>query len=587
MIDQIHKQIPKEILKNLEWRKQVVLAAPKMQSVLTGIFSQFGEDSLVVWINSCAWTVHPKDITKPVYQPFILWKRQEEIIRELYQSIIDGYDVCVPKSRETGCTWLSLYVILWFWLYKPGFLGLVCSRNANLVDVTNSPDCLFAKLDFALHKLPAWMRPDFERTSMHIKNVTNGSVISGESTTGDIARGGRQSVIMLDEFAAMETGEQVIQSTSDATKCRWFISTPKGRENAFGKIRFSGKVKVVEIHWKDDPDKGKDAKLITKENGEVIWISSWYEQECARRTSALDIAENLDISFVSTGSQFFDSPVIESIRRLYVEEPKHIGDLEYEVETIAAMEHYKIKNIKFKEGLSRHLSWFEPLIDGRPNQKANYIGFADISLGTGASNSAIVICKILDVLEQVGTFASPTLPPHEFAHYTAALVQWIGGQRPLYLGFEDNGGFATNYYRQLLMDGVDNLYYRKHYDEKFPQESKKAGWFSSRSNKMNLLSDLRASLAKKEYKIRDGLILDECLSYIRTSNGAIEASEVADKDSGAKFAHADRVIAAAGCVLLFTSQLDYVEPAKPIVPNSAEERINERQRQKKALTGWD
>src|SRR5690606_6830422 len=82
------------------------------------------------------------------------------------------------------------------------------------------------------------------------------------STNADLGRGGRRKAIMLDEFAAAENGPEILAATADAAPCRIYNSTPQGRGNAFAAVRFSGKVKVVTLHWKDHPVKGAGARQI-------------------------------------------------------------------------------------------------------------------------------------------------------------------------------------------------------------------------------------------------------------------------------------------------------------------------------------
>ena len=152
---------------------------------------------------------------------------------------------------------------------------LLVSRKEGLVDSPGNSASLFSKIDFFLKYLPGWMMPNFTRTKLRLTNEDNGSAITGESTTGDVARGDRKTCIALDEFASVDNSEAVLAATADASNTRWFVSTPKGTGNSFYDICHSGRTKILKFHWTQDPR--KNMGMVKDEEGN--WTSPWYEGE--------------------------------------------------------------------------------------------------------------------------------------------------------------------------------------------------------------------------------------------------------------------------------------------------------------------
>ena len=145
---------------------------------------------------------------------------------------------------------------------------LMVSRKESYVDEKGNPKTLFHKLDFIHKYQPKWLLPkgrwlgwnDPNRRLMHIENADTGSVIDGESTTGDVARGDRRTAILIDEFAAFDVKDSfsVLSSTRDATRCRLFNSTPMGSGNAFYKVMHEmPAVHTIRMHWSEHPEKNR------------------------------------------------------------------------------------------------------------------------------------------------------------------------------------------------------------------------------------------------------------------------------------------------------------------------------------------
>ena len=242
----------------------------------------------VFFIQNFGWTYDPRtEHSLPGIQtggnlPFILFPYQEDFIRTLAESIRNGKDLYVDKSRDMGATWCLIWVYVWFWMFSDTFSGHLGSRKEELVD-NKTKDSLMGIIDYALKSLPKWMLPanfDPKKHRLHLKltNPENHNLITGESMNSDFSRQSRKSVVAFDEFAFWEYGKNAWDSAGDTSPCRIAVTTPNGRNHA-ALLRESG-IKVVSLHWSKHPLKDQ----------------SWYDYQRQRRTDE-EIAQELDISY--------------------------------------------------------------------------------------------------------------------------------------------------------------------------------------------------------------------------------------------------------------------------------------------------
>jgi hypothetical protein len=264
---------------------------------------------------------------------------------------VEAEDVLIEKSRDMGASWVVCATFEWAWHFREMLSFLLVSRNENLVDDMTDPDSLFWKLRFLLDKLPAFLRPRYTPNKLRLHNEDSGSTIDGESTTGDVGRGGRRTAILLDEFGSFESvrpgsGKRALSATADTTRCRVFNSTPKGTANAFYQRRqqmTSSGGKVLRFHWSQHPVKKRG--LYRFEDGKVVILDKeykfgvdypfvkdgklrapWYDGEEKRRGSRTEMGQELDIDYLAAGSQFYDEEAILRMEREAVRSPLIDGD---------------------------------------------------------------------------------------------------------------------------------------------------------------------------------------------------------------------------------------------------------------------
>jgi len=484
---------------------------------------------ILFWVNSFIWTYDPKKFPDNPFIPFITYPYQDDAIVKLNHAV-GRHDVTVEKSRDMGASWICLMVFLWRFQFRPGQTFLVSSRKEALVDKKGDPDCLFWKLDKALGLQPRWLRPAVDRAKLQITNLENGSTIGGESTTENLATGGRRTAVMLDEFSKWEKGYEVLSSTADVTDCRIFNSTPKGSGNAFYKKAHDGTFKL-RFHWSQHPLKAKG--LYRTPQGKLR--SPWYDAECVRRTHPAEIAQELDIDYLGSDYQFFDPQILDDVATRYVRSPFEIGDVLYDPDSFEPIEFRSWKNGKLRVWCS---------LDGQKKPPpGKYILGADISAGSGASNTAFAV---LDPKtgEKVAEWASSNVMPHYAAHVAIALCRWfcdVGG-KPAYMIWERNGTGGEIFGQTVRDSGFRHVYYQT---DEAGRRSDKIGFHTNENTKAQLLGDYRRALESGDFINRSYIAIDECRHYVYTSAGKIMHSSAAGSEdpTGAGAQHGDRVVA--------------------------------------------
>ncbi|MFA5186690.1 MAG: hypothetical protein WC551_09460 [Patescibacteria group bacterium] len=546
-----YSRVPKDMAGNLRYRAAIhrrVLEDPSSAAFFWDVCSK----DLLYYVNVFGYTYDPR--RQPFAKlPFITYTFQDEALLEIYRAIGD-HDLFIEKSRDMGASWLNIVACEHVWHFKKHQSILFVSRTEDYVDKPDNPKSLFWKLDFFLNSMPAWMRPpgydeSLHRSRLHISNPYTYSVIDGESTTGNVARGDRRTAILLDEFAAVEQGFSVLTSTRDATKCRLFNSTPKGTSNAHYAIRQTG-VKKLRLHWSAHPLKAAGL-YTTDENGELHVIdkegypegyeplldgrlrSPWYDEECKRAANPQEIAQELDIDYQGSGYQFFRAESVHEAIRQYARPPIVVGELEYDDSTA--------QPIRFREEPNGHLQlWCLLGRDNKPPTEHRYIVAVDVSAGTGSSNSTICAWDAA-TKEKVLQYANPYIRPEALAFQAVAVCRWLGNAQ---LIWESNGP-GRQFGSRVEELGYMNVYLSKRREAISGDTSAITGWSSTKEGKLVVLGDYRAAIEKGLCVNRSREALEETLDYIFGPDGSVYHSRSSDKSdpTGAKANHGDRVMA--------------------------------------------
>jgi hypothetical protein len=546
------EHVPRKLEANLIWRVSVLERAMEDIGFASAMREACRQDPLF-FMNGFAWTYNPKEFSAHPKRPFILHPFQDDSILELIRAIGER-DLLIEKSRTMGASWMCISAPAWCWSFLPGQSFLFSSRVEDYVDKPGNPKALFWKLDYLLRNLPLWLLPEgfsfaLHRSRMHIENPENGSVIDGESTTPNLARGDRRSAILLDEFGVVECGKEVLKSTRDATKCRIFNSTASGVTTAFYSMRQTN-IKKLRLHWSSHPtyraglyatdDKG-DLKILEPEGYPEGYLpildgkmrSPWYDNECSRAASAQEIAQELDIDYGGTGYRYFNAPAILEAINKFARPPMLVGELEYDDTTG--------EPIRFVEKEKGHLRlWC--LLDGEGKPACDHktsMG-VDVSAGTGASNSCLQGYDNT-LKSKLYEYVNPYIRPEQLAKQAVAIATWFGKSKMIW----ESGGPGRQFGSRVIELHYGNIYMRQREEALSRVTSDVPGFVTTKETKALLLGEYRSSVEKGECINRSREALEETLEYIFMPDGGISHSRSLNKDdpSGAKTNHGDRCMA--------------------------------------------
>jgi hypothetical protein len=603
-----YSMVPKDVPANLRFRRELLAMAGADQLAAAQIREMCSKD-LLFYVNAFGWTYDPRCQVSAL--PFVTYGFQDEALVGVAECVVDGRDYAMPKSRDMGASWIGLTAYEWFWHFRDALSFLLISRNEDYVDKKGNPKSLFWKIDFLHEHQPKWLLPsgrwlgwgDPNRKILHLRNSDNGSVIDGESTTGDAGRGDRRTAMFIDEHAAFELndGFRVLRATRDTTKCRGFNSTPQGANNGFYEVVHNTSARQFRLHWSVHPEKnrgiytteGGKVKLLDKFKGmvevrqkgskEVKKVkfpdeypfkldgkmrSPWYDGECARCINEMEIAQELDIDFLGSDYQFFDPESLNLLRKRYCRPPLLVGDLEIDTETCEPKRF--VENPKGKLAL-----WITLGPDGRPGSDRRFVLGSDVSAGTGASNSVTVAVERATG-EKIAVWRDPNTRPNSFARISMALGKWFN--RGLMV-WDRSGPTGENFTKEVVKNGYGSVYYRRNEKKVGRDITDEPGVFLNPVARSALLEDYRDALGNHRYINRSDAGMTECLQFIRRPDGSIEHSAAANSQdpSGARTAHGDEVIADALACLGVADTQSIKAPTEPeVLPGCLAWRMQQR-----------
>jgi len=548
--------VPKTLKGNLEFRLDVLKHGQSSKRAAHELWMMCSRDMLF-FVNTFCWIYEPRKPDRPVV-PFITYEYQDQALLDIEEAI-GNWDLCVKKSRDMGATWDCLTAFEWRWQFHPMQSFLVVSRTEPMVDKADDPDCLFWKLEFLIDKQPSFLRPHKLKTQLRLKNEDNGSTINGASTTGNVGRGGRRTAVMIDEYAAfpIDDGYRALNATQAVTDTRLWNSTPQGTGNAYHDVAHDKNIKQIVMHWSLHPV--KRLGLYTSEKGKLVLLdkeyeypsdyefildgkvrSPYYDKECKRTPIPQLIAQELDMDFLGSNFQFFDKNMLDRHEKQHCMLPYHLGELDFEKETCVPGEFIETAKGRLK-------LWISLDAEGRPpRDKEGYAFGADVSAGTGASNSCLSFGRI-STGEKVAEFVSPHVSPDELAKVAVALGQWFCNDagRETYLVPEANGGHNRSFIKRCMALGHKNIYFRRNEQALSKKVTDVPGWGSTRDNKRELLEEYSRALQDGEFLNRSTEAIAECREYVFMPDGSIDhaRSRNAMDPSGARENHGDRTMA--------------------------------------------
>lgn len=256
------------------------------------------------FVRDFGMTYDPRNIERglPATIPFIPFPRQVELMQWIYDHWRNGRDGVVPKSRDTGASWVAIAMSCTLCLFYEGMAVGFGSRKEEYVDRLDSPKSLFYKARVFLANLPVEFRGGWDRDKngafMRLTFPQAGSVITGEA--GDnIGRGDRTAIYFVDESAHLERPQRAEESLSATTNCRIDMSSVNGPATPFSIKRRSWPADdVFTFHWRDDPRK----------------TEAWYENLKLTRDPQViaqeyDIDENASVTGVVIPNEWIQAAI--------------------------------------------------------------------------------------------------------------------------------------------------------------------------------------------------------------------------------------------------------------------------------------
>jgi hypothetical protein len=479
-------------------------------------------------------------------------------------------------------------IAAWDWTFHDQtHIGFV---SKDLLSANNpaDPDALFSKFHFLIERLPYWMLSpsDWERNiskNTYI-NQANGSSLTAYPANADLARGGRKTWKLMDEFHFFKPGEDyaAMDSSVHVTPSRVFVSTAnraRGMSGAFYDV-VSDPTRngvIIEVDWKDDPEKRKGlyhSELVTGSDTYRLiiddmefWLpfanhdkdktfrhptekdktypfildgrfrSLYYDHVWNRPGSTpQSCAAELDRNFGGATAQIFDPQLLA----IAVTKAKPIvmsGDIVRNPENERDWLFQKLG----RGGMTTLWIYFD-----KEPPKGEYVFGADISAGTGGDYSSYSALEGFDKVtgEQVFEWRSNKLDPIQFGELAVWVCRWF---HDAYLVPEVNGPLGTLFINKVTQDLQYPYVYHSFRAKVSYKERTEIVGYRNQDKGLELLKHLEIAVRTGRVKLNSKVGMDEISRYFM-KNGVLvhSAAETTDDGAARGLAHGDAAIAM-GC----------------------------------------
>jgi len=472
------------------------------------------------------------DNTQKKYVPLELFPDQIQLLND-YEKYNENI---TRKYRQAGVTTVTAA-----WISKrlqlakpdnPDRVLLIANKRDTAVEMAN-------KVRHFLEQWPDWINVGFspDKNSESRFRLNNGCEVKAVATSADALRGYTPTILVFDEAAYIEAGEDFwaasMASLSTGGKII-LISTPNGYDPIYygvydQAIRGVNDFHITDLRWFKDPRYTKDLRWIKCQDichymlnreqyndDEVVMydfdiekyneyleqgykpFSSWFESMSKKfKYDRRKIAQELECDFLGSGDGVIPGEVQENIAKNLVRQPKE----------------------KYMQGT--FWQWKEPV------QGHRYIMGVDVSRGDSEDFSSINIVDFDDreqVVEYIGK-----IPPDDLASiaykwgvlYDAFIVIDITGG----MGIATSRKLQEMNYKNLYIDGVNtqNIWeYNKKAMEKIPG--------INFNNKRTQIVAAFEEQVRKGFAIRSTRLLNELNTFVYI-NGRPDHMKGAHDDS--------------------------------------------------------
>jgi len=487
------------------------------------------------FVNTFCYTSNPR--ADKAILPFITYEFQDVLLSLLQynsfqslkrENLYRRWDVGIDKSRDMGITWTVLYFIDWVWRFSENRPIRCISSKEDRVDKTDDEDALFQKLDFNEARMPPSLsiRGDNHdaqhgRPLMNVINSRRGNQIRGEASGPNAGRGGRNFVAFRDEEAAASNGMEITRSLSHTTRMQIRVSTPNGVGNSFHTAKTGGGTDWITLHWSLHPEKAEG--LYSIQGGRVEYVdkewhsehkeyktvvnpthadpgapweflrSPWFDGEERAADSVQDIAQEIQISYLGSGSPFFRSDKLAEARIRNVRAPNNVGDiLDFIPDSCLNGEEERLRFTDRDVRRDKLKLWFS-LSKGLVPQNTTYTMGIDVASGNGGGSDSCISIADDTTKEKVAEYRSNGITPEDFAQLCVAMYRWFTTSLGVPFMAWDQGGPGGPFGTKVLEHDVDVFYYKAR-DERNPKPGRRPGVPSNRGIKKELFSDYRDAI---------------------------------------------------------------------------------------------
>ena len=576
---------PKDPGENVHWRARCRERAVTDKG-FRDAFWQACMDDVLFFFNAVLWVYEPRSKVK--IKPFVTWPHQDPVIVAMDETITEATEneqpisLTVKKSRAQGGTYIYLGVQLRRALKDSGFSAGMVTRNEELVDSRTDSSAVMYKLAWMIDRLPKWFLPDgYQRNSTeHTIAFPNGSLFSGYSATGDVARGGRCTMFAFDEpgseeFVAGNKDYKVMSSVSHVSNCTLLVSTFGLDSGVFYEAATDpDNDRVRTLDWKDNPEHSRNAYIfkdgtadaVRTEEKETVkeyiashsrelksierrghkmdgkFRSPWYDAHCLLPGGATRfIARELDMDPRGAVGKVFDADLLDRMKQTHCKTPIWQGTPVFDAETL------KMKGL-LTRGDGPLKLWFKPGLDDTAPLGPFSVG-CDIAMGSDGAYSSNSVASIIDdrTGEQAGEYTIRGMPSIRFAQNVVGLCIWL---RNAHLGWEESG--VSGPFSKEVMESqcYGNVYYREVREIGSRKKTRKAGWQNSKSDdKADLFEKMALAMEMGRYIPRSEDLVRECGEY-EWDKGKIIHQPTKNRSADEK-AHGDRCIAAGVSWLIY------------------------------------
>ena len=436
------------------------------------------------------------DKTQQTYVKFRPFPKQMDAIRA-YKN--NRYNV-VLKYRQAGISTLTAAYITWLVCFSdsknPQKVLILANKRETAMEFLNKAKVFHSQL-------PKWISVDIGDTNskQHVR-FSNGCEIKAVATSADALRGYTPSLLILDEAAFIEGGQEVwaaCQASLSTGGDAILVSTPNGYDEIYhatydGAKKGENDFNIVEMKWYEDPrfnkglswEKGgeetiKDESQNLQKYKEYIKqgfspSSPWYLEMIRQMNGNMRLVnQEINCDFLGSGETVIDKEWIE------------------------LQENENRRDPIRKEGIERELWVWK---DSEPNKK--YVMGVDVSTGQSDDFSAFsVVClDCEDGEEQMAEYYGK-MPPDELANY----VWSVGRRYNAYVVIDITGGVGLPTSLKLKEMGYGQLHYPNGDTNKNPG-------FNIDSNRRLVVSELEESVRTNRIKIRSERTIAEMTTFV-------------------------------------------------------------------------